>query len=347
MEEISAESQISKINNFHKGFKATHLINIGAKLGIFKALNDAKEGITVSELASKLGLHEPYLKIWCQTAYFFEILDCDNQGQFRYQPFMDEILGDKSHLNNRLAVNNVTVNIIGERLKDSLDYYRTGEIVEDYPPERTKIVAETTKILHQYIGLYFSSLPEDDPIRQMLERGAKYLDIGCGAGGFLIQLAQSFKNSRFVGIDPIPHGIEAGKKMISKLGLENQVSLQQLGGEEITYNDEFDIIGMVLTFHEILPDIRVNVVEKSFQALKNDGQLLIIDFSYPEKLEDFRNPEFEPGIIDQFDDCHLGAILLNAYQENEMFTNVGFKNIQRTSMAGFDIVTTAKKVPLN
>jgi SAM-dependent methyltransferase len=342
MEEISAESQMAKINNFHKGFKATHLINIGAKLGIFKALNDAKEGITVSELASKLGLHEPYLKIWCQTAYFFEILDCDNQGRFKYQIFMDEILGDESHLNNRLGVNNVTVNIIGERLKDSLDYYRTGEIVESYPPERTEIVAESTKILHRYIGLYFSMLPEDDPLRQMLERGIRFLDIGCGAGGFIIQLAQSYKNSRFVGIDPIIYGIEAGKKTISKLKLEDQVSLKHVSGEEITYRDEFDITSMVLTFHEILPDIRAKVVEKSYQALKNNGLLLIIDFSYPERLEDFRNPAFEPGVLDQFDDCNLGAIILNEREENEMFTEVGFKDIKRISMQGFDIVTAVK-----
>jgi ubiquinone/menaquinone biosynthesis C-methylase UbiE len=342
MEEISAESQMAKINNFHKGFKATHLINIGAELGIFKALNDSKEAFTVSELASKLGLHEPYLKIWCQTAYFFGILDCDNQGQFRYQPFMDEILGDQSHLNNRLAANTLAVYVTGERLKDSLDYYRTGEIVEDYPPERTEIVAETTKKAHKFIGLYFSSLPEDDPIRQMLERGVKFLDIGCGAGGFITLLAQSFKNSRFVGIDPVPHGIEAGQKIISELGLNNQISLEHIGGEAITYNDEFDIVAMVLTLHEILPDIRVKVVEKTYQALKNGGQLLIFDFSFPERLEDFRNTAFEPGIVDQFDECTLGTIIPNEHEENQMFTKVGFKNIQRTSIIGFDIVTATK-----
>jgi hypothetical protein len=31
MGEISAESQLAKINNFHKGFTATHLINIGGR----------------------------------------------------------------------------------------------------------------------------------------------------------------------------------------------------------------------------------------------------------------------------------------------------------------------------
>jgi hypothetical protein len=89
MEEITVESQMAKFNDFHKGFKAIHLINISTKLGIFKALNESKEGITIAELASKLGLYEPYLKIWCQTAYCFEILDCDKQGRFQFQPYFE------------------------------------------------------------------------------------------------------------------------------------------------------------------------------------------------------------------------------------------------------------------
>ncbi len=342
MEEISAKSQTAKINAFHKGFFATHLINIGAKLGLFKALNDAKGGITVSDLAAKLGLHEPYLKFWCQTAYFFEILDCDQQGHFRFQPFMDKILGDTSNLNNLLAMNKIYVNIEGERLKDSIEYYRTGELLDDYTPERSEIIAEAGKSSHQLLGLYFSSLPEDNPIRQRLDRGAQCLDIGCGAGGFIIQLAQLFKNSRFVGIDPVPHGIETGKKTISNLGLEDRISLKHLGGEEITWQNEFDIVAMVGTFHEILPDLRVKVVEKAYEALKNDGQLLVIDFLYPGKIEDFRNPAFEFGIMDQFFEAQIGTVILNEVEVNQMFTKVGFKNVERSSARGVYILTATK-----
>jgi SAM-dependent methyltransferase len=343
MEEITAERQMAKFNNFHKGFNAIHLINIGKKLGIFKALNEAKEGIAIAELASKLGLHEPYVKIWCQTAYCFKILDYDNQGRYKFQPFFDEILGDESHLNYRAGAVSAIVYITGERLKDSPDYYRTGKIIDSYTRERSEIVAELTTILHRgIISLYFPMIPEDDPIKQMLNQGAKFLDIGCGSGGFIIQLAQSFENSRFVGVDPVPHGIEAGKKIISQLGLEDRVSLEHLGGEEIIYNNEFDIIGMIITFHEILPDVRVEVVEKVYQALKKDGKLFLVDFSYPEKIEDFRNPTYEPGMIDQFDETLLGIIHLNVHEQNEMFTKVGFKNIQRISIQGFDILNATK-----
>ena len=100
MEEVSAKTQMAKIRNFERGFIAIHLINIGAKVGIFEALNEEKEGLSVSDLASKLSLHEPYLKVWCRTAYHLEILDSDEHGKFKLQPFFNEILGDKNHFRN-------------------------------------------------------------------------------------------------------------------------------------------------------------------------------------------------------------------------------------------------------
>ncbi len=42
MEELNAKMQMAKIRNFEKGFMATHLVNLGAKLGIFEALNENK-----------------------------------------------------------------------------------------------------------------------------------------------------------------------------------------------------------------------------------------------------------------------------------------------------------------
>lgn len=137
MEEVSIDTQAEKIRNYNSGFMATHLIHIGGKLGIFEAIHEAKDGITVSDLASKIGLHEPYLKIWCHTAYHFEILDIDSEGRFRFQPFMDEVLGDSTHFRNLLGLAAISVEIQGERFLQSPDYYRSGKIIEGYAPERS------------------------------------------------------------------------------------------------------------------------------------------------------------------------------------------------------------------
>jgi len=343
MEEISLESQKEKIRQFNTGFKAIHLLNIGAKVGILQALKDFKDGITVSDLASKLKLHEPYVKIWCQTAYSLKFLDFDNEGRVKYEPFFDEILGDESSINSYLDFFALPIYITGERLKQFPDYFRTGEIMKEYTDERSELVAKAARILHRGIAqLYFPLLPEDDPIKSMLVKGINFLDIGCGRGGFIIQLAQLFKNNRFWGVDPVNYGIEAGKKEVAKLKMEDRIFFEHLSGEDLTYNNEFDIVSMVLTFHEILPDVRVAVVEKAFQALKQNGRILIIDFSFPEKTEDFRNPNYELGVIDQFDEICLGNVMLNMHEQNEILTKIGLKSIQRTSLQGFDIITAEK-----
>ena len=227
MEETSVRSQWAKVRNFEKGFFATHLINIGVKLGVFEALYEAKEGMTIPDLASKLKLHEPYLKVWCQTAYHFEILDCDNQGRFRLQPFLDEILGDKSHYRNYLANITMSVDFIGKGLsaEEAPNYFRTGRSLETpYTNEFSKIAYGTTK--NTYLLFLSRIFPKNEHLNQMLEHGIRFLDIGCGRGDLIIQLAQSFQNSVFVGVDPNPHGIEEAKNTISQLGLEKRVSVE-------------------------------------------------------------------------------------------------------------------------
>jgi len=345
MEEISVKSQWAKIRNFEKGFFATHLINIGAKLGVFEALYETKEGMTIPDLASKLGLHEPYLKVWCQTAYHFEILDCDNQGRFRLQPFLDEILGDKSHFRNYLANITMSVDFIGKGLsaEEAPDYFRTGRTLETpYTNEFSKVAYETTKNIH--LLFLISIFPKNEHLTQMLERGIRFLDIGCGRGDLIIQLAQNFQNSVFVGVDSNPYGIEEAKNAISQLGLEKRVSVENIGGENLPYTDEFDATSMVVTLHEIPPNVRVKVVEKAYRALKSDGQLLILDFSYPCKLEDFRNPMYDYGILDQFYEVVTGTIHLNMKEQNEMLTKVGFRNVQRMAIGRgmFEFITATK-----
>lgn len=343
MKKVTIRTQTEKLNQFRKGFIATHLIDIGRELGIFEVLKDTKkQGLTVSDLAEKLGLHEPYLKIWCQTAYFFEILDYDEEGRYKFERFLDKLLGDKSYATNLLQRFNLYVNVTGERLKTAPKYYKNGGIAEEYSPERSEIVANSSKPLNIMFPILLKQLPEGNSILQTLEQGTKFLDIGCGSGILIIHLAEMFQNTKFVGIDPINHGIRTAQKKILELGLEDRVSVECLGGQDLHYKDEFGVISTVITLHELLPDFRYNLLEKGFQALNKDGQLIIVDISYPDKMEDFRNPNYEMGIVEQFNETSLGIQLLTPQEQDEMLTNVGFKDIQRTSFEGLDIISAKK-----
>ena len=344
MKEVSPKTQMAKIRNFEKGYMATHLINLGNKVGVFEKLNEKKEeGVTVADLATELGIHEPYLKFWCQTAYHFELLDCDDQGKFKLQPFLDEILGDKTHFRNYMANITMDVDLIGPGFGEVHEYFKTGEKLETFvEPKISRIVYEVTKNI--YLAFLFMILPKNEHLKELLDKGVKFLDIGCGDGSLIIQLANAFANSKFFGINPDVHGVDIAKAAISQLRLEGRVTVESIGGEKLTYKDEFDMISMVVTLHEIPPDIRESVVEKAYQALKSDGYLMVLDFPYPSSLEDFRNPIYEYGIMDQFYETAIGTVHLNNKEQDELITRAGFKDIQRMPVGKgmLDFITATK-----
>lgn len=294
-------------------------------------------------MATQLGVYEPYLKFWCQTAYHFEILDCNDQGKFKLQPFLDEILGDKNHFRNYLANITMDVDLLGIMLKDASEYFKTGKTVETFTePEISRIAYETTNNI--YLAFLFMIFPKNEYLKELLDKGIKFLDIGCGNGNLIVQLANAFKNSKFVGINPDVHGIEAAKATISKMGLEERITVENIGGEKISYKDEFDMVNMVVTLHEIPPDVRESVVEKAYQALKSGGYIMILDFPYPSNLEDFRNPMYEYGTLDQFYETTMGTVHLNKGEQSELLTRTGFRNIKRMPIGKgmFELITAIK-----
>ena len=190
--------------------------------------------------------------------------------------------------------------------------------------------------------IVFSGIRKQIKMKKLLREGINFLDIGCGSGGLIMRLAQKYTNSRFIGIDPVPYAIEAAQEKLSKLNLETQVSFKCMGGEDLPYTNEFEVACLLLTFHEINPKMRPRVIENAYQALKENGCLLMVVFAYPEKIEDFRNPNYEKGILDQFKEACEGTVLLNALEQNELLTKTGFKNIQRGMIEGVDLVTAFK-----
>ena len=341
--EVNSKTQMAKIRGFEKGFMATHLINIGHKVGIFQVLHNNKEGLSVSELAKKLDLHEPYLKIWCQTMYHFEILDCDEHGRFSLQPFLDEILGDKNSFKNYLGNISLDVDIIGKRMWEVVECLKTGNNMEVYDDlETSQIIYQTTKNI--FLAFLFVIFPKNENLKQLLEEGIKFLDIGCGDGTLIVSLAQSFPNSSFVGISPDQFGISEAKEKILQYGLEERVSVMNMGGEDIDYKNEFNMISMIITLHEIDVKLRETVVQKAYDALLPGGHLLILDFPYPSKIEDFRNPLYGYGILDQCYEMCMGTKHLSSEEQEEILEKKGFKNLQRIPVGKgmFDLITARK-----
>lgn len=344
MRDELSRSQMNKIRTFEKGFMATHLINIGGKLGLFQAIAEARDGLTTSDLATSLGLYEPYVRTWCETAYHFELLDADDHGRFTLQPFLDEILVDRSHFNNYLGNISVSVDIFGRFFADFPAYFKNGKAMGNlYTPEMSDAYYEATRNIH--LVFQYMIIPKNPPLKDALEQGARVLDVGCGRGTLIIELAKLFTNSRFVGIDPNGYGIAKAEKEIRGLGLEDRVSVRNVGGEQFTDDGGFDVATMVANLHEIRGEIRRAVLSNVCRALKPEGQLLILDFPYPPELPDFRNPMHDFAILDQFRKTCVGNGHMTTYIRNRMLEEVGFKLVQprKIGKGMFELITASKQ----
>lgn len=346
MSEITILDQIAKIRQYEKGHRATQVINTGFRFGMLDALAESLEGLTVPDLALKLMLYEPFLKIWCQTAYHFEILDCDERGRFRLQPFLEEVLGlDMSFRKHPQREDRPTGNTEFNGITDPLfEYIRTGRPSYTVKSALTSFAAGrgTRSISTVFLSMIF---PGNDHLKNRLEEGCTYLDVGCGSGHLILEFARIFKKSVFTGIDPDMYGIENAERSISELVLEDRVTVENMSGEEINFHEAFDMAGMILTLHEILPEVRLEALNKTFQALKKGGRLLILDYPYPGRLEDFRNPRFDYGIIEQYFEALGGIVHIPEEKQDELLSRAGFKTVERMPVGDgglLDFITAVK-----
>jgi ubiquinone/menaquinone biosynthesis C-methylase UbiE len=346
MAEVTILHQIEKIRDYERGYRASHVLNTGFRFGLLNALAEAVEGLSSPELAVKVMLYEPYLKIWCRTAYHFEILDCDHQGRFKLQPFMEEVLGLDLYAQSSPA-KAAFASVKGQESmgSDPLDQYiRTGRISPScQTPDASFATRRATKSM---ITIFLSMIfPARGELKKQLSDGVELLDIGCGSANLLIDFAHAFKRSRFVGIDSDVHGIEIAEGEIEEFGLTDRVHVENVNAEDMHFDEEFDVVSMVLTLHEILPESRPAALSKAHRALKKDGRIMILDYPYPGRLEDFRNPRYEYGIMEQYFEAINGIVHISQQEQDELLLQAGFKDIERMPVSEggmLDFITAVK-----
>lgn len=90
------DMQVAKIFAWRRGFNAMHLIDVGLRLGLFKAFAKMP-GASPGQVATTLQLHQPYVETWCTTAYSFGLLDGEEDRHFQLAPHVDDILANPNH----------------------------------------------------------------------------------------------------------------------------------------------------------------------------------------------------------------------------------------------------------
>ena len=342
-EEPTAESQVAKIFEWRRGFNAMHLIDIGVRLGLFKAFADTP-GATPGQIAAALGLHALYVETWCTTAYSFGLLEGEEDRTFRLAPFIDEVLANSGHPRYLGGYVRLGTEFATEDHRYCLDAFRTGATV----PFQGRSEAFAEAVAEGTAGLQVLSarklLPELPGLKERLDAGGSLLEVGCGTGRHLLQLTRAFPRARCVGVDIDPTGMKAAKEAIEKAGVADRVDLVE--GEVGTAVPEasVDAVVMIEVLHEIAPEIRQQVIDDCYRALRSDGWLLIVDETYPGTLADARQPEFLFPVQTGFEELTWGNVLPTCEEQETLLRSSGFTGEIARSIVGegFTVLTVQK-----
>ena len=343
MAEITLEEQRAKLISYMKGFCAFHLLKTGVDLGLFEKFKIAEDGVSPETLSDQLGLHKPYVNIWCQTAYFMEILEFQGNDRFVLAPHMDTLLADTDNIYYFGHWVDFTATWMPEMLRKHPEYYKKGlsEFVyrnEDFSKSAKALGDQGVPAAYKYMVIPF--VPG---LKQQMDSGIRFLDIGCGSGMLMIELARSFPKCDFVGVDTDRFAIKHAQTKIDENRLQDKVSALFMDAASINYSRKFDIVNFSISLHEINPLIRNESLMNCHQALKDNGRIVILEHDFPNKMEDFRNPKYSYVILEQFFELTVGSKVLPGEELHQLLVESGFKDPITLSASGTLGITYARR----
>lgn len=345
MTEVSADVQTGRMWDYLRGYHAVHHINIGLESELFQTIHEAGEsGMTAADLAAKLGLHAPYIEVWCRTGYHYGLLEADEGEVFTLAPFIENLLVQSADPRNLAAYFRTTVGYGSDELKAYPEYFKTGGVhrFQDKGHDFSRHVGDTTSGFHSVVARrMLGGIPG---MKDKLEAGAKVLDVGCGVGGLACKVAEAWPNATCVGVDIDPHGIEQAQENIAAAGLSERVEARFLSGGDLNEKDEFDLAIMFEVLHEIEAGSRPAVVAGVAEALKPGAALFILDETYPGSIAELRDPAFNFAIQTQFNELVWGNIVPTREEQTALFQQAGLKEIAREQIGGIFTMLVAVKV---
>jgi len=331
-ETLSIDKQAEKLREWRNGFQAVYVIATGVQTGFFDQFAAHPQGLSAEELAQRTACHAPFVAIWCASAYSYHLLDTVD-GRYVLAPHVDNLLAGRAHPDSQAAMFLSAVREAGPRLAQHADYMKNGAVgshAEAYGRNPTRLDPPPNQEALQQRLWREEMQPRVPALDAALQNRGRVLDVGCGPGLMLLQLAAYYPTASFVGIDVVEvSGLETARRLIRARGFEDRIHLERLTAEQMPHAGAFDGVLITRVFHEVPVDIRPTLFQACYRALKQPGVLLNFDFAYPDTLEEFRDPLFWSGVNNQYREMSWGTVHPTWQEQQQMLTEAGFNAIER------------------
>jgi SAM-dependent methyltransferase len=137
---------------------------------------------------------------------------------------------------------------------------------------------------HGLLGGWLSFLPG---LRERLEAGIAWADVGCGAGHAVIRLAQAFPRSTFAGFDAFPAQVERARAAAEQAGVGDRVRFELVDGSK-GLPGRWDVVSTLDVVHDAVDP--AGLVAGIRRSLADDGVYLMLEINCADDPAENRGP---------------------------------------------------------
>ena len=252
-----------------------HLVSIGHQTGLFDILSVLPPA-TSGQIAEAAGLNERYVREWLNGMTVGQIVHYDPENQTYSLPAEHAAMLTRAAGSDNLAVYSQHVSQLGAVESQIVNCFHNGGGVPYEEYHRFHEIMAEDSYLNVVSVLIDQILPLVPGLPGRLERGIRVLDVGCGRGRALVEMAHHYPNSHFTGYDLSEEAIAFARSEAARHELDNA----RFAVKDATFLDEVQRYDLITAFDAIHDQgFPARVLRNIGQALKPDGIFLMQDIA--------------------------------------------------------------------
>lgn len=258
------------------------MISVGHRTHLFDVMKKL-DWVTSNELAAAADLNERYVREWLgamATGHIVEVDGTNKTERFHLPAAHAAVLCRDGEA---MATVFQWLEVVAEVETKVVDAFKHGGGVpyEDYDRFHEVMAEEST--LSVVSGLHEHILPLAPGLSDKLESGMDVLDIGCGSGLAVCELARRFPNSHFTGYDLCEEAISNARRTALAYGLNN-VTFEVHDVSKLELENAFDLV----TGFDVIHDQRdpAGVLQTVRRVLRPGATFLMQDLRCHSRVSD-------------------------------------------------------------
>lgn len=339
----AAIQHVNRAWDWFAGAVALSATNLGVELGIFELLK-GEGSLSAEEIAGQLGLVPQAIDLWVKTLIHYELLVDSGDDRVAMAPGLELMVCEPVTLFNLAPSFQFHARFVARDFLDLAHFFRDGVplLPVRHGEALSDNVARQTAMMHAvFVEAILPAMPD---VVELLLRGCRVLDEGCGNGNLGVLLCENFPMATYSGFDLDEYAIRAGQHAIRDRNLTPRMELMLGDVKALRGTADFDLAFLFLALHEIPFDDRPAVAASIHSALRPGGMLLVVDESYPETVSEAARPESRMGLHFAYTELVWGSQVPTKPELYDLLAGAGFTGIERLPMLGGSIeVVVARK----